>query len=237
MIRDLWMVRKIRTCKIYVGLKRKIRDKHLKKRCAQMHEKGQEVLLLVNNIINNTGIILWIEWGTLLGYIREGKLIDHDYDLDFATWELEPNEYKRLSSSLKEKGFSLVRQFKNGDSIVSETYQYKGVLVDIDYCQRSGKKCVFYEYDIEKDTIIHKEGRTYRYEKLGVYIYSFPTFRVVKTQFQNGIECYIPENTDIQIVYRYGKDWRIPNPEHDWKDLNNYEYIGSVPRFTGWRKD
>lgn len=237
MIRDLWMIRKIRTCKIYAELRSKIRDKQLKEKCARMHEKGNEILLLVNDVIDNTGIILWIEWGTLLGYIREGKLIDHDYDLDFATWELRPDEYKKLVSSLEGKGFFLVRQFKNRDSIVSETYQYKGVLVDIDYCQKSKEKCVFYEYDIEKDTIIHKDKKTYRYEKLGVYIYSFPVFRVEKTKFQNGIECYVPENVDSQIAYRYGEDWKIPNPEHNWKDLNNYEYIGSVPRFTGWRKD
>ena len=40
----------------------------------------------VINILNQKKIQYWICHGTLLGIIREGKLIEWDHDVDIAVW-------------------------------------------------------------------------------------------------------------------------------------------------------
>ena len=41
------------------------------------------------NILNSNNINYWICHGTLLGIIRDGKLIEWDHDIDIAIWSDE----------------------------------------------------------------------------------------------------------------------------------------------------
>jgi len=46
--------------------------------------KGKSTMLIALQALDEIGLFYWIEFGTLLGIIRDGKLIDHDTDLDFG---------------------------------------------------------------------------------------------------------------------------------------------------------
>ena len=211
--------------------------KKMKRRgkCLQLH--GYECITKIDEIGNSLGIKLWIEWGTLLGFVREGALIGHDYDLDFATLILSSDLYNSFYKSLCANGFVLIRQFKYNDIIISETYSYKNVHVDIDYCLHENGKIVNYEYDVKNDTKIKKDKTGYHYENLGAYIYTFNDFSLVRGKFKNQIECYIPDDAEEHICYAYGQNWKTPDKNSDWKSLNNYEYSEDDNKLTGWMKE
>ena len=51
-----------------------------------------------------------LAWGTLLGCLREGRTIDHDYDVDFWLYPEAPSEVERLKRAMQEAGFVVRRE-------------------------------------------------------------------------------------------------------------------------------
>ena len=40
----------------------------------------------VKEILDESGVDYWLDYGTLLGAYREGKIIEGDYDSDLGVW-------------------------------------------------------------------------------------------------------------------------------------------------------
>lgn len=209
--------------------------KELKKHKRTKEKYGYEVIQIVDRIGNKLHIDIWIEWGTLLGYAREGGLIGHDYDIDFATNRMSDDQYRRFHSFLKLKGFNLTRQFRLKGDIISETYEYKGTLVDIDYCDTDDNGVQYLEYDIGENTQIVKKSGRYYYKYMDVMIYHAVPFEIKRGIFANGTLCNVPDNFEEHIEFFYGRNWRIPIPDFDWKSLDNYESSPSNKDIIGWR--
>lgn len=227
-ISKLFLIKKIRV--FYNTKKLKNRNKILK-------ANGYTAIAMIDKVGKNCNFRPWIEWGTLLGLVREKAIIGHDYDIDFAIKLSSKQDYEILNKALLNEGFELIRQFKYGNKIVSESYIYKGIISDIDYCDEIDGHSILYEYDLEPETKIEKKQGVHYYTNMGVYVYKLPKISLIRDSFGNGVSCYIPEKTEQHLAALYGVDWKIPNPNFDWKDLNNYESLGAVEEFTGWRKD
>ena len=45
-----------------------------------------EIALRFSNMLENAGIPIWLEYGSALGAVRDGGMIDGDYDIDFGVW-------------------------------------------------------------------------------------------------------------------------------------------------------
>ena len=58
----------------------------------------------VVNILNKEKILYWIGQGSLLGIIRDNKLIEWDHDIDFCLWSHE-NIKSNFIKLLEDKGF------------------------------------------------------------------------------------------------------------------------------------
>lgn len=210
-------------------------EKDLNKHKRTKEKYGYKVIRMMDKLGSELNIDIWIEWGTLLGYIREGSLISHDYDIDFATRRMSDKEYQVFIEKLAEYRFRLIRQFRYKDSIVSETYDYNGTLVDMDYCDLNEKGIKYFEYDIGAETKIEKTSGRYYYEYMDMMIYRTDSFKIIRGCFKNGVGCNIPESAEKHIEQLYGKNWRIPIPDFDWKGLNNYEVFLADPDLNGWR--
>ena len=68
-----------------------------------------ELLKQVIEVLENHKITYWLDGGTLLGAVRDGKFIDWDNDIDIGSWDMD---YKRdvkklISLSLIDKGLSI----------------------------------------------------------------------------------------------------------------------------------
>lgn len=220
-----------------VKMARKIKfEKEIKKHKHTKEKYGYEVIQIIDKIGDELHIDIWIEWGTLLGYVREGGLIGHDYDIDFATNRMSDGQYRNFFKILKSKGFKLTRQFRFKEDIISETYEYKGSLVDIDYCDTDENGIRYFEYDIGENTQIEKKSGRYHYRCMDVMIYHAIPFTIKRGVFSNGTSCNIPDNSEDHIELFYGKNWRTPIPQFDWKSLNNFDVSIANKDIIGWRK-
>ncbi len=59
----------------------------------------------VKEIFDKHNIRCWLDWGTLLGAIRNGKIIEWDHEVDLGVMKSDFEKVNLISSEIKEKGF------------------------------------------------------------------------------------------------------------------------------------
>jgi len=64
-----------------------------------------ELLKDTKEVFDKYGVEYWLDCGTLLGAIRDGKVIPWDHDLDFGTWKRDEEKTKMAFKELSKKGY------------------------------------------------------------------------------------------------------------------------------------
>ena len=86
---------------------------------------------IIINIFNSNNIPYWLCHGTLLGIIRDKKLIDWDNDIDLAVWSNQVNR-KEIINLIIKKGFKLREGF-GVDLDVVQFDRQGGRMLDINF--------------------------------------------------------------------------------------------------------
>lgn len=73
---------------------------------------AEDLFKISNSIINRLGYNYWICDGTLLGVIRDNKILSWDHDIDFAVWKDEVN-IDFIVKAFTEAGFQQENVFGN----------------------------------------------------------------------------------------------------------------------------
>lgn len=100
---------------------------HWRSRLLQAY--GFEILLKVQDAAKSENVECSPYFGTLLGLIREGKLIKHDVDIDFLI-SPDSKNVKALYSRLKSIGFIPERILLLNDRMLEFSMSYKIISVD-----------------------------------------------------------------------------------------------------------
>jgi len=66
-----------------------------------------EALRQVKKALDKHSIEFWLNEGTLLGAVRDGKFIEWDNDIDLTTWDTEISKIHIASQELRNEGFKL----------------------------------------------------------------------------------------------------------------------------------
>ena len=109
--------------------------KYTKQQKEILNRYSQDILRSINSICNDNGYHIWLEYGTLLGAVRNNQIIPHDIDMDFGIYADEYNS--TLEALLNENGFKKMHSFtlkdnKTGETKLTEiTYNYNGLHVDL----------------------------------------------------------------------------------------------------------
>jgi len=73
-----------------------------------MDEKAAiRALKQVKEILDSHGVEFWLDNGTLLGAVRDGKFIPWDHDIDLGLWDLSEKEIELIVDSIIQKGFTV----------------------------------------------------------------------------------------------------------------------------------
>jgi lipopolysaccharide cholinephosphotransferase len=71
-------------------------------------ELAVENLMDVKEVFDERGIRYWLDWGTLLGAVREGKMIEWDHDIDLGTMDDNLEKIVSIFPELEKRGFSVM---------------------------------------------------------------------------------------------------------------------------------
>ncbi|MFX0052910.1 MAG: LicD family protein [Candidatus Hermodarchaeota archaeon] len=71
-------------------------------------ERVIENLREVKEVFEKHDVVFWLDQGTLLGAIRDGKLIEWDLDVDLGTWYKNVTQITSSFAEFKKRGFNVV---------------------------------------------------------------------------------------------------------------------------------
>lgn len=164
-------------------------------------------------ISNKLSFPIFINSGTLLGIYRDGKLIDHDDDMDLAIFlgecniESAANKFRSFQSEIN-RFYDLIS--KNNDVFFALTLK-SGVEVDIFPSWSENNKFFVYPYmfgELETSEVIPLVSINY-----------------------SGREISVPRNADAVLAVNYGENWRNPDP------LWAFDWPRSRSRFSKFLKE
>lgn len=171
---------------------------------------SDEAIKVFLNTMNEHSYIYWLEFGTLLGAIRENGLIPYDQDIDVAMYRDDWDE--KMEEALVENGFKLIKRAKllSGE-IIEETYLYKTAQIDIFYASKGDTKIKLYDYQTFNN--LSPNECIKRYGGLKVYENCLTCFDLKDYTFFE-IDTKVPSNYVEHLIELYNEDYMIPNK--DW---------------------
>lgn len=165
------------------------------------HRLAFRNLVDIRDVLEAHGLHPWLTDGTLLGFHREKKILDHDIDTDFGmeATELTPD----IPVWLQEKGFALCHSLGRPDLGFEYAFVRDNIRTDIFF---------FYE----------DNGKFYHAAWLGSekglnmikYVYD-PFFPLQRVTFL-GEDFWAPGDIEKYVLTKYGPDWRTPKTQWDW---------------------
>ena len=185
-------------------------------------QNGPEIVKKVHEAFSNAGYKYYICDGTLLGVVREGGILKHDVDIDFAIppGSASPEQVLRLALSI---GFTFFWAWTYEGKIANIAFVFKGVHIDFDFLVPA---------DGCWNQLIFTKLTGTKYEKgdcaWSVLARAMPMVANTKEHYadQLKIKLQVPENYDQYLTAAYG-EWRMPDPT--WRERN----LVSVP--VAWK--
>ena len=203
---------------------------------SKVNKYGYKIIEIISCISDKTNIPIWIDWGTLLGYVREKKIIEHDDDLDFGCYCLNDKEHQKIINELQSFGIRRVRQFRDENELILESFEFKNLLFDLFYYEKEEGMISWRMFERTEDTNIKFEKGVEKSKGYNVYKYSFVDKGIKCGRYGNGVECILPKDEYMRIRELYGADWNTPIKNFDWKSLNNFEIKGFDGNISGIKK-
>jgi len=198
-------------------------------------------LIFITNLFEKYNIHYWLDSGTLLGIFREGKILDHDKDIDLSTWISEENKIIKLSDYLL-KDYNLRVLNYNGYNFkykFTPKNKKKIFVIDINLFIQKGKYALCPQ-PISRNNIISRFIWHFyhnKYQKRNwvvfdniffktlfkMYTWKIPLVYYNETIYKNGF--FIPKETEKYLKFRYG-NWQIP--QKNWSFENDDKGLSKV---------
>ena len=170
-------------------------------------------LIDLGHILSKHNVSWWLQDGALLGLHRDGKLLEHDHDIDVGV------EAKSFSAH------ALVELLADGYNLL-RTYGAAGCF-EITLCKDRTFIDLFFYYPMGKGQWYHSCFYDPDRAEFERYDYLHTRFIPVKRDYGFG-EVYVPKNANKFLQEKYGawqepvKGWRY------WKDPENVHPIREV---------
>jgi len=200
------------------------------------------------NLFNKYQINYWLDSGTLLGIMRDGKIIKDDKDIDIGMWVKDEIKLKKLLSLIVKKGYLVdISSYGNYNfkyKFIPEENNRELYVIDINlfnvyrkyawcpqvlnfrlYYKLSFKlrrfiSNIYFIYKINKKVKNVTKIQITRYPNLLKHLETWwvPVNYFKETIFLKDLRIFVPKDWENYLEFRYG-NWGIPNK--DWVFIND----------------
>lgn len=200
-------------------------------------------------LLNRHDVPYWVCHGTLLGLIRDGRLIPWDHDIDIAVWadSVSKSSAIELMTShgyiLKSDGadYDFLQFTKNGGREVDFNFYRFSKDMNTAYSEWFISRSTFTRL---LDALSNAKGHRGRgrwlirrldflsplfrhavnfLKRRGTFYksagYTTPAGLLTEIEFVevSGLKIKVPRLHETVLEFVYGKDWRTPKQQYDWK--------------------
>lgn len=194
----------------------------------ELDGKRQQLLLdnyneVMKAVYNNKpeNLTIWPDFGTLLGYYRDGGVVKHDLDMDFGVLYDDFNDFLEFEKIIIKNNFVKTREIRYNNELVEYSYSFNGLNVDFMFYRRK-------ENYIETETVLYSLNYLGKPVNREVFRYKIP-FSELKADSSLGYEVYIPKNTEEYLETVYEKDFRIPTKHYNFRENKIYVKVDESP--------
>lgn len=171
---------------------------------SQIQIHGRDLLMHIHDILSTESITFFVDFGTLLGIVRENQLLGHDLDIDLGVLVESLYTREHVQAILSAGGCTLVRSFVYNDQIVEQSYRYKEIKFDICYYGTEGAHSTCYLF-YEADDSYLKEN------EMNVVRFRYGLIEGIQSHDFAGLTVNVPKEPERILQEKYGADWRVPN--------------------------
>lgn len=210
------------TKQIYLCYQKRKFSIYKKHKIELMQKNGDYVIGIIQNLLSEKNIAFFFDMGTLLGIIREGKLLKHDMDIDVAVYVDSEKEKKDLRDFLLNRGCSLHKAFEvEGVGLVEESYIIESIKFDINYYIKRENKDLCY-------LLFRNPEKVYLDKSMDVVELTCDSIQSIeKTKF-NGIDINIPKDAKQYLATRYGDNWSVPDKNYVYWQGNSARKVDKI---------
>ena len=171
-----------------------------------LQKNGLVILKTLDNIFNDIGEEYYVDFGTLLGIIRENGFIksDDDIDVTICNPDIDPHMLVRI---FLEKGFKFIHSLEYHERPRIVSMRHLGTSIDFYFRELSDDRSEYWMYGIYFDPNLNYPGPEWNSCRRGSYPVDLKSERFIF----RGIQISIPNNAEEHLVFEYGGNWRIPD--------------------------
>ena len=177
-----------------------------------LQESGPDLLRLVHSRLHGK-IPYFLDYGSLLGLVRENAFLKHDDDVDFGVM---PGV----------RAADLIRALDDSELQYLGSYVYDGMVTEVGYTFRKMRVDFFLNSvdgeDFHADVYYDAPGVKYSRHETGCHRFTRPAVKGLKTVEFVGAHVDIPTNPEDLLAAHYGPNWRHPDPTWTQRDADGH---------------
>lgn len=172
-----------------------------------------EFLLDVKQVLDGAEVIHWIDFGTLLGFYREGDFLENDPDIDIGIKREEQEKVMSVVHELDKVGKVLprVESGENGSYLAGYKIYRGDFWIDLAFFWDCDGKWILPISQWPKVMVFKAE-----------YYNDLIDLEVKKVKFK------MPRKIEEYMVLHYGTDWRRPFEKGEEYDLHACPNVESI---------
>lgn len=177
-------------------------------------ELARQMIVEITSRAREDGLVLWLDFGTLLGLMRDGDIIPWDDDVDFAitaeTATLLPQWLaNQLEKLIIPAGWSIDVLYDASDAKQS---------VLLRWTESEQVRPFIVSFSVRQE----QEGNSRHMPSLGMWYAPASHFHGQDWLSWHGIEVPVPQDTESYLSFVYG-DWRTPKQQMQLTDYANIQ--------------
>lgn len=170
-------------------------------------------------IAEEIGVLYIPVYGTLLGFVRENRILNHDLDIDLGLFEVDNKIMNKFEQIIFQKGFVVASQviIESTREVIEKSYVKNKVKIDVYMIKKDLETCKI-KFWMMPDNMSLKE---YQKKNNGVDIYE-QSFKIEDLHEKKISEIFyikIPSNSEEILTSMYGESWKITDKNWDGNEF------------------
>ncbi len=173
-----------------------------------LQRNGLSILKNIDCVLGDLDIEYFVDYGTLLGVIREGKFINTDDDIDITICA-QGVDARTIVRQFIERGFKFIHSIKYRGEAKLFSMSWRGTTVDFFLPERSEDRSEYLIYGAYFDPHIKYPSEEWN----SCYRVCYPLrLESERIQFM-GAFIRVPRCAEDHLMLKYGANWRTPDPK------------------------